>query len=162
MMKRKGFLESFFQEYPCEEWIKIIDWLFWDEKFILWTKLQLKQFVEDYKATSMVRDGLYLYDKKAVSNPSKYNRQKNRKKKSIIIMVRGQGQARDIVRHIRNAVVHGGATLCTRNGIRHLEIIDYGNYGENNSRNGQTAYMLIPVDFVKKLFDTYNSIQNSI
>ena len=70
-------------------------------------------------------------------------------------MVKGSGEAKDIVRHIRNGIAHGRAALCTRSGVRCLERIDYGKYGEKSEKSGQTAYMLVPVDFVLALFSLY-------
>ena len=74
-------------------------------------------------------------------------------------MVTGQGEAKDIVRHIRNGIAHGRAALCTRNKIRCIELTDYGKYGEKNEKGGQTAYLLMPVVFIQDLYNIYTSIR---
>ena len=158
-MAKKGFLEQFFIEFKYADWISIFDWLLDDAKFDNWSKQKLNLFVSEYKKLNDVSQGLFVYDKKAVANPSKYDRKKSRSRKSIIIMVKGQGQAKDIVRHIRNGIFHGRATLCTRNGIRCLELADFGKYGDKNERGGQTAYMLIPVYLLSEIFKIYGRIK---
>ena len=157
-MAKKGFLELFFAEYNYTEWIRFFDWLLDDDKFVNWSGIKLRQYVDEYKNLSDVAQGLFIYDKKAVANPSKYDRKRNRARKSIIIMVKGQGQAKDIIRHIRNSIFHGRAVLCTRNSIRCVELTDYGKHGDKNEKGGQTAYMLLPVDLLNKLFKIYERL----
>ncbi len=159
-MSEKGFLELFFEEYQFDRWVKVIDWLLWDGKFSSWTKDALTSFVVAYKKSYVIANGLYLYDKKSVVNPTHYDRKKNKTKSSIIAMVKGQGQAKDLIRHIRNGIVHRRAKLCTRNSIRYIEIIDYGKNGNQNERSGQTAYLLMPVDFLMVLYQKYNEVNN--
>ncbi len=152
---RRGFFQTFFTEYSYEEWIAVFDWLFDDNKYLGWSSSDLRYFVLDYKELDVIKNGLYICDKRSAVKPEDYNRKKNRKKRSIIVMIKGSGEAKDIVRHIRNGVAHGRAALCTRNGVRCFEIIDFGKYGEKSEKGGQTAYMLIPVDFVYSLFSIY-------
>ena len=154
-MAAKGFFESFFGEFAFDKWTYIFDWLVDDGKFNDWTKTELKLFADGVKKIKTIEKGLYLYDKKSVANPSAYDRKKNRRKTSIVIMVKGNGQAKDIVRHLRNGVAHGRATLCTRNSVRCIELTDFGKYGEKNKSGGQTAYILVPVGFIKDLYDLY-------
>ena len=154
-MKKHGFLESFFLEYPYNDWIKVIDWLLQDDKFVGWTSAELKEFTLYIKDLNIIKNGKYEYGKRQEVNPSDYDRTKNRTKKSIVVMVKGQGETKDLVRHIRNGIAHGRSKICTRNGVRCLEIIDYGRFGFKGERGGQTAYLLLPVDFVKQVYQYY-------
>lgn len=60
---------------------------------------------------------------------------------------------------IRNGIAHGRAVLCTRNGVRCVEMTDFGKCGSQNEKGGQTAYMLIPVDLIKELYKIYKRIK---
>ena len=53
-MKKHGFLESFFLEYPYNDWIKVIDWLLQDDKFVGWTSAELKEFTLYIKDLNIV------------------------------------------------------------------------------------------------------------
>lgn len=154
-MSKGGFLEAFFHEYLYDDWIKVIDWLLQDDKFDGWTSAKLKEFTLYIKDLNVIKNGKYVYGKSQEVNPSDYDRTKNRTKKSIIIMVKGQGEIKDLIRHIRNGIAHGRSKLCTRNGVRCLEIIDYGKFGYRDERGGQTAYLLIPVELVQQLYQYY-------
>lgn len=161
-MKKNSFFYDFFKEYRISDWIEIMDWIFDDNKFASefgWEKGKLQKLTSAIKELDAVRNGVFVYNKRSEVSPGDYNRKKNRRKKSIIIMVTGQGVSRDLIRHIRNGIAHGRAQLCTRNGCRHLEIIDYGKFGEKIERSGQTAYILIPVYSIRELYDAYNRIQ---
>lgn len=161
-MSKKGFFESFFAEYSYENWIAFFDWLFNDDKFEGWLPSDLGGYVKEYKKHYVIKNGLYVCGKRSEVRPEDYNKKKCRTKKSIVIMINGSGEGRDLVRHIRNGIAHGRVTLCTRNGTRCLELTDYGKFGNKAEKGGQTAYMLIPVDFVYYLFELYSTRQTKV
>lgn len=157
-MNKKGYLEEFFEKNGYCKWIKIIDWILNDDKFRMWRSSDLTKYTKSFKSFEWIARGKYVYGKRTEVNPEDYNRRKNRQKKSIIIMVNGQGEAKDIVRHIRNGIAHGRAKMCTRNGVKCVELKDYGKFGSTEEKSGQTAYMLIPIDMIEKLYDLYNRL----
>lgn len=154
-MSRKGFFESFFAEFPYEKWIVVFDWLFDDRKYDDWSSPELGNFVKEFKKHDAIKNGKYVCGKRTEVTPEDYNRKRCKNKKSIVIMIKGAGEGRDLVRHIRNGIAHGRAMLCTRQGTRCLEMTDYGKFGEKTEKGGQTAYLLIPVDFVYYLYELY-------
>lgn len=154
-MSKKGFFQSFFAEFSYDTWIAVFDWLFDDAKFDGWSSADLANFVKDYKKHDSIINGKYVCGKRSEVTPEDYNRKKCRLKKSIIIMIKGSGEARDIVRHLRNGIAHGRAVLCTRQSTRCLELTDYGKFGDQKEKGGQTAYILVPVEFVYTLYTLY-------
>lgn len=154
-MSKKGFFESFFNEFPYEEWIVVFDWLFDDMKFEGWLPHELGNYVKDYKKHDVIKNGMYVCGKRSEVTPEDYNRKKCYTKKAIVIMIKGSGEGKDLIRHIRNGIAHGRATLCTRKGARCLELTDYGPFGKKTKKGGQTAYLLIPVSFIFYLYQLY-------
>ena len=66
-------------------------------------------------------------------------------------------EARDLLRHIRNGIAHGNATVFCRDGEYYFEIIDF-----NLNRDLHTAYILFPVDYLMSIYNIYWSIQKEI
>ena len=141
-MKKKGFFEIFFSEFSYEGWIAVFDWLFDDGKFEGWKSYELGNYVKEYKKHDAIKNGMYVCGKRSEVTPEDYNRKKCKTKNSIVIMIKGSGEGKDLIRHIRNGIAHGRATLCTRKGTRCLELIDYGKFGEKSEKGSQTASLL--------------------
>lgn len=104
--------------------------------------------LSNIKKHDAIKYGMYVCGKRTEVTLDDYSRKKRTTKKSLVIMIKGSGEAKDIIRHIRNGIAHGRVVLCTRNGTRCIELKDYG-------KSRQTAYMLIPVDFVYNLYTIY-------
>ena len=88
-----------------ENWAGLLDWLFDDERFSSqrgWTSGYVGAFTKKVKRISKIGKGNYSYDSiKNLSFP-------NTKSSSIkMIHAKGDGEARDLVRHIRNGIAHG-------------------------------------------------------
>lgn len=78
-------------------------------------------------------------------------------KRIEMLIGKESSEARDLLRHIRNGIAHGNATVFCRDGEYYFEIIDF-----NLNRGLHTAYILFPVDYLMSIYNIYWSIQKEI
>lgn len=136
-----------------ENWAGLLDWLFDDERFSSqrgWTSGYVGAFTKKVKRISKIGKGNYSYDSiKNLSFP-------NTKSSSIkMIHAKGDGEARDLVRHIRNGIAHGKTKISKPNSILHIEILDY------NKQSEQTAYIYVPISCIFDIYNIYLEVEKS-
>ena len=136
-----------------ENWAGLLDWLFDDERFSSqrgWTSGYVGAFTKKVKRISKIGKGNYSYD--SIKNLSFPHTKSNSIK---IIHAKGDGEARDLVRHIRNGIAHGKTKIAKPNSILHIEILDY------NKQNEQTAYIYVPISCIFDIYNIYLEVEKS-
>ena len=149
-----GFFQQLAQHTEIEPWLSIIDWLLQD-KFPdkIWSSGYVGKYIKAVKRFDGLSNGNYIY---LAAKDIKYP--VVRSKKSILICFgKGNGEARDLLRHIRNAVAHNNATVFNRRGKCFFEFKDFLSDGKT-----QTAYMIFPVDYLMNIYQKYCEIEKSI
>ena len=133
------------------EWAPLLDWLFDDNKFDNWSSGYVGSLSKKIKRLEFFGDNNYVYDTyKSINYPNEKD------KKSIkVIMTRGDGEAKDIIRHIRNGIAHGKSTIYKTKGTTFIEILDY------NMKKQQTAYIYIPLEYISRIFTLFNDVEKS-
>lgn len=123
-------------ESLIEDWANILDWLFDDERFSSergWTRGYVGNFTKKVKKLSKIGKKNYSYE--AVKNLSF----PNSKSKTIqTIHSKGDGEGKDLVRHIRNGIAHGKTEITKSKGILHIKILDY-----NKKKNKQPLFICL-------------------
>lgn len=107
-------------------------------------------FTKKVKRLSQIGNNNYSYEAiKNLSFPSS-------KSKTIqIIHSKGEGEGRDLVRHIRNGIAHGKTEITKPKGILHIKILDYNKNGE------QTAFIYIPLNHILEIYNAYQEVEKS-
>ena len=134
------------------EWASLLDWLLDDSRFEKWSSGYVGSFTKKIKRLDGIGDNTYFYDSaRNLRFPLK-----NDPKRLLIMMCMGDSEGKDLVRHIRNGIAHGKATISKYNGILYIEIIDY------SKLNVQSAYMYMPVNFINQIHKIYTDVEKSI
>ena len=119
-----------------------------------WSKGDVNSFTKRIKRLDYLSiDNSYFYD----SAEKLIFPQKRSRKKVYILNGKGYGESKDLLRHIRNAFAHNNADIFIRKGDYYFEFMDY-----NSNRSKQTAYILIPVDMLKQIYELYQEIECSL
>lgn len=133
------------------EWAAIFDWLFDDNKFKYWTSGYVGSLTKKIKRLPYIGNNNYAYD-----TSSKIAFPKITISKSVkILMIRGDSEGKDVIRHMRNSIAHGNAFICMQNGTPYVEITDH------NRKGMQTAYMFFPLEYIKTIHKLYKDVEKS-
>lgn len=131
-----------------------LDWLLSDNKFnkTVWEQHKVKQLTKSiYKIKGFSRDRLFYGSKKTLNFP-KRGEYLNHQPFTFYV-ARGESIAKDLIRHIRNGIAHGNITLYDIKGNLIVELLDFGK--ESKQSDGQTAYMVFPLYFLKRIYSLY-------
>ena len=135
---------------------KYLDWLVNDNKFDVkgWSKSKTSNYTKAIKSIAGFESKYYYHGgQKDMSYP------KSKLNHFAIYMQNDEAECKDLIRHIRNGFAHGNITLRTIKGVKYVEVFDYGKSNRTNKPSGQTAYILVPIDFVLELYDQYERIR---
>ncbi|MBK5253001.1 MAG: hypothetical protein JJE03_00790 [Peptostreptococcaceae bacterium] len=133
-------------------WAETIDWIFNDNKFenYKWKKKGVNKVA---RYTNKIKKLDYIKkDNFIIKKANEINTTTAKDLNLYIEMNSGNSIARDLLRHIRNGIAHGNASI--RN--NYLEIKDY----KDDKHTQQTAYIWIPLDYLIKMKDIYINIEN--
>lgn len=156
-------MEKMFKEIAnrglLEEWAEILDWLFDDSKFskdIGWNRGYTGLFAKRIQRFSgFSKDKTFVWKSDTeIQLPGK----NTKRTAPYVAFTKGDGIARDFVRHMRNGIAHGLTYLFNQKGALCIEIIDFSDKGKKN----QTAYFSIPISFITESFKVYQEIEKSI
>jgi|GEM_PF-852538 hypothetical protein len=131
-----------------------LDWLLSDSKFskLVWDQQKVQQLTKSiYKIKGFSRDRLFYGSKKKLDFP-KHGEYLHHLSFTFYV-ARGESIAKDLIRHIRNGIAHGNITLHDVKGNLIVELLDFGK--ESKQSDGQTAYMVFPLYFLKEIYSLY-------
>ncbi len=140
-------------EGMLNDWAEILDWLFDDNRFSPdngWTSGYVGAFIKKVKRIPNIGDSNYSYE-----SIKKLNIPEHKTSTITIMHSKSDGESRDLVRHIRNGIAHGRATLSKPKGELHIEIRDINRQGD------PVAYIFIPVNHLKLIFEAYKQVEKS-
>lgn len=146
-----NFFNRLVNEGLYNDWASLLDWLFDDNRFQNWSSGYVGSLTKKIKRLPLIGDKTYFYGSaKNINFPT------NRTTKDLLIMMtKGDGEAKDLIRHIRNGIAHGKAALFKQNSRLYIEIVDF-------SKNGnQSAYLCIPIDYINKIHKLYQDVKKS-
>ena len=129
----------------------VLDWLFDDNRFQHWDKTNVRLLTKRIKRMPFIGAETYAYNSiKNLEFPKKAQ-------DNLLIMIsKRDGESKDLIRHIRNGVAHGKASIIYKNGEKYIEIFDY------NKEPIQTAYIFIPVDYITQIYGFFIEINKKI
>ena len=134
-------------------WAELLDWLFDDNRFSVengWTSGYVGAFIKKVKRIPNLGNHNYQY------GPIKdLNIPQTTPDGLTIIHAKGDGESRDLVRHIRNGIAHGKTELSKPNGELHIKILDFNNQGE------QTAYIWMSITQLQLIYKAYAEVKKS-
>lgn len=136
-----------------------LDWLMNDDKFDVkgWDKSKTTKFTKEFKKIAGFTEEHYHHGgQKDMSYP------KSSLKHFAIYMQNDEAECKDLVRHIRNGFAHGNATIRTIEKTKYIEIYDYGKSNRTDKPSRQTAYLLLPVEYIFQLYTRYEIIRKSL
>ena len=124
-----------------------------------WTSNYVGRFAKRVKSSIGINSDNYdcfLYAGKTKIQFSK-QRYRSNSKLPKIYLAKGNGEGRDLLRHIRNGIAHGNATIFSRDHTYAIELIDF-----DKDAKTQTAYMLFELKVLKELVEINESMQVDI
>lgn len=137
------------------KYAEILDWLLSDGKFdvSIWdNKNKVQAFTKAfYKFERFSKEQSFHQSKKSLSFPCSGSY--SQLYVPSIYMSAGESYARDLLRHIRNGIAHGNARVYDFENELLIELLDFGK--ESIYDNGQTAYMLLPLEYIEKIYELY-------
>lgn len=139
-----------------DHWAKIFDWLFDDDRFSIekgWSSGRVGAFAKNAKRLPFFGENTYQY---AAQKNLKIPRPNTARKSICFIHANGSGEAKDIVRHIRNGVAHGNAQIYKTEGVLYIEIRDY------SFSQKQTAYINMPLHYIADMYAICQNIESAI
>lgn len=138
-----------------ENWAILLDWLFDDNRFAQekgWTSGYVSSFTKKVKRQLEIKDSNYAYGAaRNIPFPSA------RPAEKTIMHSGGDGEGRDIIRHIRNGIAHGCTALSTQDRKLFIEICDY----KDDKKKKQTAYLFVPVECLFIIHKIYTDMEKS-
>ena len=145
-----NFFRTLHENENYAEWSLLLDWLVSNERFKGWTSGYIGEFTKKIKRLPGIGEQTYICDSiKNLKFPQ-------RRPQSIrILFGRGDGEARDLIRHIRNGIAHGNAKTCMCKQGLFIEIKDYGKEGI------QTAYIFMPLHYIKQIYTLFLEVEKS-
>ena len=147
---------SFLSNYNfIDEYAEIFDWIFNDNKFpkLIWDNPnKVKAFTKALHKLDKLSPNSIHYDAKCRLDFPIHS-----ETFPCIYMAKGSSEGRDWLRHIRNAIAHGKVKVIHKaedgkSGIL-IELLDFGKI--ENDDSGQTAYMLIPLEYLIDIHKIY-------
>lgn len=126
-----------------------IDWWLTDNKFQGWDRNKVTQLTRKLHALPGIdaKQCVHYGARKNLSFP------KRASKYPQLHIMQDSSEGRDWIRHIRNSIAHGHVEVKSSKGTLIVEMKDFSRNGE------QSAYMLIPLDFLIKIKDVYEKIK---
>ena len=125
---------NLFQQYA-----QVLDWILCDGKFekSIWdNKNKIQAFTKAlHKLDRFSTSRLHYGAKKNITFPAKGDY--DQFEIPTLFMSKGESEARDFVRHLRNGIAHGNVEVIDKGNELILELLDYGK--EENQEGGQTA-----------------------
>lgn len=124
-----------------------------------WTSNDVGRFTKRVKSSIGINSDNYDCFSYAGKTKIQFPKQKNRSNSKYpkIYMTKGNGEGRDLLRHIRNGIAHGNATIFPRDHTYVIELIDF-----DKDAKTQTAYMLFELKVLKELVKINKSMQLDI
>lgn len=157
-------MAEFFQEIVnrklFNDWAGTLDWLTNDKRFdesIGWNRGATNSFTAKIKKIPYFSSTSYKHAPKKegiIQFPTTIP------ESPTIYMYKGESAGRDIVRHIRNGIVHGHTCILSKRDrikkekVLYIEIKDY----KDTAHTEQTAYFYIPMDFILRLHELYKEV----
>ncbi|MBQ7265580.1 MAG: hypothetical protein IJS61_05725 [Firmicutes bacterium] len=137
------------------DWATILDWLFDDNKFDSkkWSSGYVGSFSKKIKKFDYIGKNNFIYDKR---DNILFQNTIDKENPIIIKMIRGDSAGKDFVRHIRNGIAHGCNSFHVIKEKTYIKILDY------NRKKEQTAYIIIPIEYIEQLYNIYASIEQQI
>lgn len=118
------FFNELFNRNILKHFADLFDWLFDDNRFSTqhgWTRGYLGSFIKKVKRINGFKLNNYEYN-----SVSKLNFNNIKNEEFIFIHSSKDGEARDLVRHIRNGIAHGTVNFIRIQNKELLKIVDYG------------------------------------
>ena len=137
------------------DWAATLDWLFDDAKFDSkkWSSGYVGSFSKKIKKLDYIGQDNFICDKR---DNIHFQNVIDKENPIIIKMIKGDGEGKDIVRHIRNGIAHGHNSFHKINEITYIEIIDY------NTKKEQTAYIVFPIRYIVLIHNIYTEVEQRI
>ena len=154
------FFKTLNERNEFGNYAQALDWLLSDNKFNknVWdNKNKVRAFTNSiHKLEHFTMDRLCYKAKKDIKFPEKGSY--TQFEVPTIFMSKGESEARDFVRHLRNGIAHGNLEIIDRNNEMVVELLDYGKEGDEKS--GQTAYFVIPLKYLLSVYNLYIQKEN--
>ena len=151
-----GFFQGIDEKFPKKQWGQVFDWLFDDSKFNKncgWDKTGHTNFTEAMKKLDSFPNTSFVYKKSSTEAPSIPSSTHCPDKATVIIGDKIH-IGEKVVRHIRNGVAHGNATIDERDSIFYVKISDVKN-------KINTAFIYIPLSCICDICALYREIEQS-
>ena len=134
-----------------KDWASLLDWLFDDNRFQNWSSGYVGALTKKIKQLPQIGNDTYFYDcaKKLVFPIERTAHN------VLIMMTKGDGEAKDLIRHIRNGIAHGKTDVFKQNNELYIEIVDYSKSGN------QSAYLCMPIGYINKIHKLYQDVKKS-
>lgn len=134
-----------------KDWAILLDWLFDDDKFQNWSAGYVGSLTKKIKRLPLIGKDTYCYESaKNIKFPKNV-----RNPKFLVLMTKGDGEAKDLIRHIRNGIAHGKTNILKINNELYIEIIDYTKKGT------QSAYICIPISYITQIQKLFLEVKKS-
>ncbi len=155
-MKNHFFIDLFAKRYAMD-WAELLDWLLDDSKFDGWDRFNMAAYTKAIKRIDGFQKINYF-----TGAASSLAFPKQSSKSFIVIMQTDGSESRELLRHIRNGIAHGCARIRKfKNSPEVIEIKDYGKNKKHGESSGQTAYIQVKMELIKRLYDVYRMIKKS-
>ena len=132
-----------------------LDWILSDGKFSvnLWdNKNKVQAFTKAFHRMEGDSQSRIHYESKRETTFPQLGEYRQHQLFTFYI-AKGNSEARDLIRHIRNGIAHGNIHVHALDGELIVELLDFGK--ESNQPDGQTAYMVFPLRFLNDIFELY-------
>ena len=152
------FFSQLISQALISEWANTLDWLLDDARFSAengWEQGKVGNFTKKVKK-------LPGFPKNFAVGTSKELKLKSIKtvwkavNGPVVKIIRGDSEGKDLIRHIRNGIAHGRTEMHPVGSEVYIEIFDY------NSKKQRTAYVLLPLSYIPKLYQIYHEIEKGM
>lgn len=159
------FFNCLVSEKLINDWASTLDWLFDDLKFSKdrnWNGGYTSSFTKKIKKIKYLSDkeNRVIYRTKIKHTEFPNQCKMNNKRTPYVMMLQGDGFARDLVRHIRNGIAHGETSIKKVCDELYIEILDFSDKSKTPGK--QTAYLFMPLSYITQFYRIYDDINNSI
>lgn len=150
--------QTLVEKQMIKEWACHLDWIlstsFFENKEI-WSKGSVSTFTKKLKCLLECKDKSFVHK----GNPSfpDVKDKRRRPKNPVIIMSSTESEGRDFLRHLRNGIAHGSASIYNVSTGLFLEITDY----KDDTHKKQTAYFAIKADSFLRITALYKEIEKT-